>query len=47
MQFRSNKNMFMDVNNVDDENDSRFGDSQWKLKQGLMIPTAMYEDQNG
>ena len=39
--------MFMALNDVDDEGDSRFGDSQTKMKQGHMIPTAMYDDGEG
>ena len=39
--------MFMALNHVDDEGDSRFGDSQTKMKQEHMIPTAVYDDREG
>ena len=39
--------MFMALNHVDDEGDSRFGDSQTNLKQEHMIPTAVYDDHEG
>lgn len=39
--------MFMALNNVDDGGDSRFGDSQTKMKQEHMIPTAVYDGGEG